>query len=147
MDLVLRSLVDSILWATTSLVRIHHQFALLPRYSHIRVGDNSPVPDPIPLDTCNGHGTHVAVRVEINESQKFSHRICRELSAQTPGTHSTSAVLRLTRPSFLTAFSGALVALVMIVRDISRSVDRHTELFLQSLWRRFSAELVMARTS
>ena len=28
------------------------------------LGTNTPMPDPIPLDQCNGHGTHVTVSVE-----------------------------------------------------------------------------------
>ncbi|KAJ6498971.1 pyrolysin [Mycena sanguinolenta] len=35
-------------------------------------GDNTPVPDPDPLDQCNGHGTHVAGIIGANPGNEFN---------------------------------------------------------------------------
>ena len=61
-------------------------------------GTNTPIPDDDPLDTCNGHGTHVGVRVSYKALTFLSvSHYDRASLALTPLTRSTSAVLRTRR--------------------------------------------------
>jgi hypothetical protein len=64
----------------------------------VNAGANTPVPDPNPLDQCNGHGTHVTVYF-VPYSRVTMWRltyIIRELLELTLAMRSTSAVLHLT---------------------------------------------------
>lgn len=66
-------------------------------------------------------------------AQKLFYLVYRELLALTLEMRSTSAVLLLTRPSFLTAFLDVPAVSVMTVRIVYYPVDCHAKPFLQSL--------------